>query len=112
MTFVPYVPPPPTSPRAYELGVRLEETIESFRRDQPGTTDSEVKQAIGLVRQRAGANNPGVVGGVAAMLVLLGVFALFAAGRRAGMPIPWSVVAVIAGAGVLLAALAAKLRNR
>jgi hypothetical protein len=53
MTFV-YVPPPP-SERARRLGRELLQTIEQFRRSNPGTTSLEIRQAARIAQREAGA---------------------------------------------------------
>lgn len=48
MSYVPFVPPSPPSPRVYELGRRLKEVIDSFRREDPDVTSAEIRQAFGM----------------------------------------------------------------
>ena len=48
MAFVQFVPSTPPSGRAYELGTRLKETIDGFRREHPGVTGTEIRQAMDL----------------------------------------------------------------
>jgi hypothetical protein len=71
MPFVPVTPPAPPSPRAQELGRRLKEAIDNFRREHPDITGAEIRQAMGLATS-------GVAGGRQAVLVgvLLGFLAL------------------------------------
>ena len=107
MTFVPFVPPPSPSPRARELSIRLRETIEHFRRDNPGTTSHDVKLAMTLATTKTGARNQAVVAAVLALMLGLGVLAFFFAGRQASFGNQWMILAVIIAAGIFTVALAA-----
>jgi hypothetical protein len=57
MSFVPIIviPPPPPSPRAQELARRISELIEQFRREHPGASGMEVRQALQLASPRSEA---------------------------------------------------------
>ncbi|MEK7381038.1 MAG: hypothetical protein AAB075_08520 [Gemmatimonadota bacterium] len=117
MVFVP-IPTPPTalSTRSRVLSVRLDETIEAYRRQHPETSPAEVAQALGAVKafHKAGAPQArAAVVGVAAMLVAgIGVFVALASNGGtipsvAGTP----MVAIGIGVGVVLVALLVKLRR-
>lgn len=71
MSFVPVIPyvPPQPSPRARELSRRLAEVIEQFQLENPGTSATEVQQALQLATTGRGASKAAV--GVLIGLVLL-----------------------------------------
>jgi type VI protein secretion system component VasF len=74
MSFVPIVtPPPPPSPRARELARRIAEAIEQFRHEQPGTSSTDVRQALHLAAASSGTAQKLVVTLILAGLVLLAV---------------------------------------
>jgi hypothetical protein len=54
MTFIPFIPPPGASPRVYELGRRLADTIEAYRREHPDLSRHEVRRALREARRQQG----------------------------------------------------------
>lgn len=77
MTFVPFVPPPAPSTRAYELGKRLKELIESFRRENPDTTTTDIWQAVDLAKSGFDGTSRNLVIALVAGLVILGLLAFY-----------------------------------
>lgn len=77
MSFVPVFVPPPPSARARGLGRQLVETIENFRRQHPGTSTTDVQQALRLAESEVGTNRTLILAVVVGLLVLLGGVALF-----------------------------------
>jgi hypothetical protein len=111
MLFVPFIPSSPPSPRAHELGRRLQETIDNFRRENPGTTGTDVRQAIGLATRGESAANQSVLIALTAGLVLLGLLAFYFFSRQSGETSPTLAMAIIFAAIVIIG-LKAFLRNR
>lgn len=75
MSFVPVVTPPPPSPRARELARRISEAIERFRHEQPGTSSTEVRQALRLAAASSGTVQNLLLKLILVGLVLLGLLA-------------------------------------
>ena len=75
MSFVPVVTPPPPSPRARELARRISEAIEQFRHEQPGTSSTDVRQALHLAAASSGTGQQLALKLILAGLVLLAVLA-------------------------------------
>jgi hypothetical protein len=112
MTYVPVVSPPPPSPRARELGRRLEEVIQTFRAENPGLSDSEIRQALALVTKGLGKVSQVLVLTLALSLLLAGILAFFMVGRQGNFDDRSFILAMIAAVGIFLVILAAILRNR
>jgi hypothetical protein len=113
MLFVPYVPaPPPPSPRAQELGRRLRETIEGFLQEHPGTTGSEIRQALQLAAREICGKGATAAVAVGAGLAILGALALVFMGRQVpGEPRVW-ILGTAVGLGVIAIAAAIALKRR
>lgn len=115
MAFVPIVPQEePPSPRARDLGNRLQEVIETFQRQYPGTSPEDIRRAMRLAAPGGGdiQRRKAVValGLVAAMLAGL-ITALFTSGGKNvqhGLP-SFGIIAVLIG--VLLVVFAVRLRR-
>jgi len=77
MSFVPVTPyiPPPPSPRARELSRQLAELIGQFQLENPGTSATEVQQALRLAAPGTGASKA-VVGVMIGLILLLALGAL------------------------------------
>ncbi|MBN2543976.1 hypothetical protein JXI42_14045 [bacterium] len=110
MSYVPYGPPPQSSPRAQELSMRLKETIDKYKRDNPDLTSGEIRQALSMVSVGAAAKKMSVAIGLAVALMLLGLLGFFFAQRGGemditkiaqGLPTIAIVLVVILGVGVL-----------
>ena len=115
MVLTPNVPPRPTrnlSARAQDLNSRLGETIDTFRRQFPDTTDSDVRNALqSAAGSRGGAQRAaGFVAAALGGLVMAGVAVV---AMRGGVPadveVPW---AAVAGAAAAIVAVVAVLFNR
>jgi hypothetical protein len=74
LAFVPFVPSPPPSPQAEELGQRLAEVIEQYRQQHPDLGRAEVLQATRLALARSGGEPAAAR---SALVVAIGVSALF-----------------------------------
>lgn len=105
MVFVP-VPPPrfQPSPRAQDLSRRLAQVIEEFERQYPGTSPSDVQQAMELAVGR-GAGRPAatrrtaVVAGAIFAAVAAGAVGLIRSSGDADIP----VMAIVTGIAVVVA---------
>ena len=75
MSFVPVAPPQPPSPRAQELGRRLGEVVEKFRREHPDLTGTEIRQAMGLATGGMGAKSVALLVALALGLLAAGLLA-------------------------------------
>ena len=76
MSFVPVFVPPPPLRRTRQLARELEGTIAAFRGQNPRLRDAEIRQALGLARQRTTSTKAAtmaIVGGLLAAVLLLGV---------------------------------------
>ena len=71
MTYVPFVPAPPPSAKAYELSRRLSDTIATYRSERPDASDLDIRQAIHLTSKQAGAGNQPAL--IAILIALLGL---------------------------------------
>ena len=104
LAFVPFVPPPPPSPLAEELGQRLAETIEQYRQQHPDLDRADVLNATRLALARSGGETAAARAALVAAVVgalLVGVFAAVAAnGGRCPAPAP--MLAVAAALAVVL----------
>ncbi len=114
MTFVPAVTPPAPSPRASELGSRLTETIDRFRRENPTVSSAEIRQAMSLAMKGAGNGVAGIAGALAAAFLIFGVLVFFYVNRGGldfgGQPL---ILMTLIGSGIVaLAILATGLKNR
>jgi len=52
MTFVPFVPPIGDSSRSHDLGKRLADIIEAYRREHPDLSRHEVRHALRFARRQ------------------------------------------------------------
>lgn len=111
--FVPYVPSAqPPSPRAQELGRRLAETIESFRREHPDTSPAEMREAVRLALAGRGGLSPAPAGVLLGTFALLGALGFLFMSRMHGGE-DWPMVAmVIVFVLIIGVALAVSLKNR
>jgi hypothetical protein len=104
-TFVPVVPPTP-SPRAEELGQRLAETIEGYRRQNPDLSGLDVRQALRLAAARAGdlGAPPRALIALIAGLAVAGLALALAteSPRAAGAPLVTAIPVVAVIVGLLL----------
>ncbi len=112
MTYIPVTPSPTPSPRAQELGRLLTETIDGFRRNHPGMTEAEIRQAMSLATAKGGTKSQAIVLALLVGLALLGVLSFFYLSRGGSFEggQPW-VLVMIVGFGIVGAAVAA-FRNR
>ncbi len=82
MTYIPvtpYVAPPP-SPRARELSRRISELIERYERENPGVSETDIRQALSLAARRSGSSAALLWIAVGLVLALLaGMLLLFRA---------------------------------
>jgi len=110
--FVPFVPPPQSraSTLAIELGNKIAGLIQEFKASHPGTSDTDIVNALRIAEKQTGAGaTRQVVVAVAVGLLLLGVLLayFFAAKTGAGGPPRGMIVLIIAG--IAVAAIAVKL---
>lgn len=112
MAFVPFVQPPPPSPRAYELGRRLKETIDRFRQENPSATGTDIRQAMQLAQKGTGAENQKIVLAIAVALLLLGLLAAFYFQRQPDEANSIPMTAVVVAAAAVILVLKVFLRNR
>jgi hypothetical protein len=108
---IPVVPQPP-SPRAQELGRRLRETIDTFRRDNPGITGPEIQQAMQLATQGLTQVGARLLVALAVGLVALGLVAFLFLGRQAPLGGQTMILTSIVILGILLIALVFVMKNR
>jgi hypothetical protein len=113
MSFVPVVPyvPPPPSRRARELGEKIRATIDEYQREQPGTTSTEIRQALRLAASGSDCGKAaGVIAALLGVLVLLGFVFL----KRGGglETVPWTMVVLVAILVLGVAAVAVGLKRR
>ncbi len=111
MTYVPVVPSAPPSPRASELGSRLEEVINAFRAENPGLTDLEIRQAVDLATSGAGKTQRTVMLVVSIWFLALGFLVFFFARQGGQFDSPTFILAITAAVGIFLIVLTAVLRN-
>jgi len=113
VAFVPYVPPPqPPSPQAQELGRRLTETIEGFRREHPDTSPAEIRQAVQLALAGRGGSSRAAVRVLVGLVVAMAALGLLLL-RRHGEPGAWPpVAAIVAFVLILGVGFAVLLKNR
>ncbi|KPJ61566.1 MAG: hypothetical protein AMJ46_00165 [Latescibacteria bacterium DG_63] len=112
MPFVPVTPPPPPSPRAQELGRRLREVIDNFRREHPDMTGTEISQAMGLAMRGAGSRRQALLIGVVLALLALGFLAFFLFRRQSGEEGQTVILPIIVVLAMVFAGAAAFLKNR
>jgi len=98
-----YVPPPP-SPRARELGQRVLDVIEAYRKEHPNVTWIEIHQALRLASRRSGADRRRLVLALVAGAVLFVV--LLVGYLKEGSATSGRVPAVLIAVLVALAGLA------
>jgi len=100
------------SPQAQELGRRLGETIERFRREHPDTSPAEIREAVRMALAGRGGLNTARVGVLLAVIALLGGLGFLFMSRLQGRE-AWPVVAtVIVFVLIIGLALAVSLKNR
>jgi hypothetical protein len=112
MIFVPFVPPPPPSPRAQELGRRLRETVDEFKRDNPGLKGAEIRQAMHLGMQGQTEAGTRVAVGLALGLGLLVLFGFLFMGHQMPLGGQTVILTSLIVLGVLLVGIVFVLKNR
>ena len=112
MSFVPFVPPSAPSPRTDELGGRLKETVDSFRRDHPELSDAEIRQAMELAAKGTRAKHPAALVLLMAGFALLGVLVFRLVGRVLPAVGQTPILTILVVACILAIAIAALIRNR
>ncbi len=113
MVYTPAAPPPPSSPKVRELGMRLSEVVQDFQRRHPNMTAGEVRQAIRYAAARASggrSSSAAVVVGAAAAAGFGILGALMATQSEASSR--FVVLAGIIALGIVAVGLAAPRRNR
>ena len=113
MVYVPSAPPPPSSPRIRELGMRLSEVIQDFQRQHPNMSAGEVRQAIRYAATRVSgrrSSSPAAVVGAVAAAGFGMVGALVATQSETGPR--FVVLASIIALGIVAVGLAVLRRNR
>ncbi len=112
LAFVPVVPPPPRpSPEAQELGRRLADTIESFKREHPKLKGVDIQQAMRLALMGRGAVKTPMIALVIGLAVAAGVLGVLLSrpGPEGETVVPVVIIVVVA---LVAAILAIRLRNR
>jgi hypothetical protein len=111
VAFVPYVPPQPLSPRAQELGQRVQLTIAEFQQKYPDLSDEEIRQALmsAVSATEPGTDRaPAALGAIAAAVAVvagLGVWLFARGGGATGTARPFVLaIAVVAAVVGLMAA--------
>lgn len=105
MTYVPIVTPPvqsqPTSVRARQLSVELEQVIDEFQRSYPDTRPADVRDAMRLAWGGTGASAAGarttfvaLIGGVMMLGGLVAYFFTRSGEVSLGGGVPWIAVGI------------------
>lgn len=90
--------PPPLSPRARELGERITETIEAYRKDHPDLSWMDIVGALRVASRRSGANRPRMILALAiGALMLVFLLVAYAQERSSGESFPVAAVAILVG---------------
>jgi hypothetical protein len=112
MSFVPFIPPrQSSSARAQELGRRISEVIETFRREHPDLRVREIQEAmrLALLGARAGSQSMAILLGVT-LAVMGGLFFFFMSfGGAKESHLPTVMIGVLIA---FIALVAVKLRYR
>jgi hypothetical protein len=112
MSFVPIIPPRHSaSARTQELGRRIGEVIEGFRREHPDLKVREIRQAMRLALSGAGAGPQAaaVLMGVSVAVAAGLIFFFLSFGEGKENHLPTVMVGVLVA---FIALVAVKLRNR
>ncbi len=108
MNMPPVVPPPVPSRKAGELGDRLKQTIDDYRRDHPEMTEAEIRQALEQAKQGNRARSPPLLALLLVGFALLGVLVFRLVGRvlpAVGQAPILTVAVVVAILGIAIVAL-------
>jgi hypothetical protein len=97
-----YVPAPPPSEKAHELGRKLAEVIRNFMRENPGISALEIRQAFRLALTEIGIKSQAASIALVIGLVLLGLVSLLFFGRGLRIENPSMILGVV----VLIAVIA------
>ena len=100
-----YVPTPPPSEKAHELGRKLAEVIRNFSRDNPGVSALEIRQAFQLALTEIGIKSQAASIALILGLVLFGLLAFFVYGMF-GRSLQIENPSVVLGVVILLGVLA------
>jgi len=116
MTFIPIVPivtpQQPPSPNARELGRRLKETIDGFRRENPSVNANDVRQALTLAADEGGAPRQTVLAVVLVGALAVGLLAFLVVGGSLSPIGTTMIFGVVIAVGVLALLLAVIAKNR
>ncbi len=110
--FVPVVTPPQLpSPEAQELGRRLAETIEGYRREHPNLRNIDIRQAMRLALAGRGAAMSPAAALIIGLAAAVGVIAVLLSrpAPQGGAVFPVVLVVVLA---LVIAIVAIRFRNR
>lgn len=112
MSFVPFIPPDQSSSaRAQELGRRIREVIENFRREHPDLKVREIQQAMRIALMGASASSKSaallLLGAVAAIGGLFVFFFSYGGENEGRLPVI-AIAVLVAFIGLVFV----KLRNR
>ena len=107
-----YVPAPPPSEKAHELGRKLAEVIRNFLQDNPGVSALEIRQAFQLALTEIGIKSQAASIALVLGLVLFGLVALLFFGRGLRIENPSMILGVVVLLGVVALGVALIRRNR
>jgi len=110
-----FVPPVQdrASALAIELGNRIAGLIQEFKQSHPGTSDTDVRNAIRIAEMQSGSSaRTQLVVALTVGLLLLGGLAAFFFSRSPGSEAPSNSMIILIIAGIAVAALAVKLVAR
>ena len=110
-----YVPAPPPSEKAHELGRKLAEVIRNFSRDNPGVSALEIRQAFQLALTEIGIKSRAASIALILGLVLFGLLAFFVYGmfgRGLRIENPSMILGVVVLLGVVALGIAFIRRNQ
>ena len=105
-----FVPPPPPTARARELGQRIAQLVRDYRAESRSMSGIEVRQAFLVARSelgREGGGNPQlIIGVVIGLIALLGLAVLLFL-RQDGAASPTTIIWLVAGVTIVVGIAAA-----
>lgn len=102
MFYVPFVPPQSPSPRAYELSRRLIDVVSNYCRENPNTTNLDIRHALNITSKDVGISNQAIIAAILAGIFGLGILGFYFFSRQSHFGNQSLILAIIIVVGIFI----------